>query len=157
MSIRSRVGVPVLEFASSDLQGAVDSLKAATGHVAPLIDIALLKAHAGFIAAAGAGTVVNASTNVHSLDEVSVDEARVVVHGDGGGATATLDVRDATDSTTLCSVTIPAAAGVAIGPWTRVSPRSGDRTIQVRVVGDGVHTQTLNSVHLHLRTVRFQP
>jgi len=150
---------PVLDIPTdTPASDAVASLKAALGHVTPLVDLCIVTANGRtLVAAGGAGTTVNDGTAVVDLSEASIDEARLIAHGNGGGGTATLQAYDSTGSRVLCAATLPSASGLAIGAWTQVPPASGDRTIQLKVIGDAVKTQTLNSVRLQLRTVKFQP
>lgn len=157
---------PVLNFTrpigleQEPLAEAQRTMESALGRVVPLIDVTLLSVNAGLgvVGAAGAGSLLPAGYTILDLEDAFCDQARLVVYGTNSTSTLrTVLVRDATNAVDLVSVEIDDSAVVRKSDWAAVTPFSGDRVLELRVVGDGAETQTIYSVHLQLRTIQFQP
>lgn len=152
------MNLPVLDFPiplsgmDRKLQEALEILRAATGHIHPLLDLALFWSPAGttITAAAGAGTTLNGAAVVDTA-EISATQVRLIITGTGTG---TAQLYDTTNSTVLSSVALNGTTATA--SWASLTQVANDRTLRLRVVGDGVATQTIYSAHAQFRTTRFQ-
>lgn len=149
---------PVLDFPipldtqDAALREALEILRAAEGHLHPLLDLLVFFSPAGttITAAGGAGTTLN-GTSVVDAAEISLTQVRLVVTGTGTG---TAQLYDTTNSTVLASVALNGTTATAA--WASLAQVAGDRTLVVRIVGDGVASQTIYSAHAQFRTTRFQ-
>jgi hypothetical protein len=152
------MNLPVLDFPiplsgmDRKLQEALEILRAATGHIHPLLDLTIHWSPAGttITGLAGSGSTLNGSA-VADLAEISATQARIVVQGTGTG---TAQLWDQTNAVALASV--PLNGSTAIGAWTPLVPKANDRVLVCRIIGDGVASQTLYSAHAQFRTTRFQ-
>lgn len=161
----NRLSQPILEFpiplhgTDEPLKVALEVLRAAEGHIHPLLDLSLLRETTGYglTAAAAAGTAIPGTRAVADLAEISITDVRVIAHGIANTATATIQVYDVTNSLVLATLTLATALGTVTGAWTRLVPKVGDRTLELRVIGNAVNTQTLFSAHFQARTTSFQP
>jgi hypothetical protein len=133
-------------------------LRTALGRVTSVLDLGLLSANAGLTVTGTAGALVlpGSYAALDAADAV-LDQVRLVAHASTSAGTATLQLYDVTAGAVLCDVSLSGAAATQQGSWTRVAPWAIDHVVVLRVVGDGVATQTLYSVHAQFRTVRFQP
>lgn len=150
--------LPILDFpipltsADRALQEALEILRIAEGHIHPLLDLTLCAQSSGqtITAAAAPGTTMNGAAVVDTSD-ISATQVRLIVTGTGTG---TAEVYDATNATVLASVALNGTT--AVGAWTSLVQKSNDRTLALRIVGNGVNSQTIYSAHAQLRTTRFQ-
>lgn len=134
------------------LKEALEILRAAEGHVHPLLDLTLFWSPAGttITAAAGAGTTLNGAAVVDTA-EISATQVRLIVTGTGTG---TAQLYDSTNSAVLSSVALNGTTATAT--WASLTQVANDRTLRLRIVGDGAASQTLYSAHAQFRTTRFQ-
>lgn len=159
----SRLSTPVLEFSQplsttdGALRDALDALRAAIGHVTPLADLVFLQNHAGLsvtaVAAPGTSLKPQLALN-HS--EFAAGEVRLQVHG--GGA-CTVQLYDVTNSKVVASLTLTATNQLYDSGWITLPAIDvgRERTLEARIVGDGVTAQTLHGIRAQLRTTRFIP
>lgn len=152
--------LPVLDFplpltaADRALQEALEILRSATGHIHPLLDITLAAKPDGytFTPAGGAGTAVP-GRGLLDTSETTLTEARLLVTFSAGNGTAVL--YDVTNSRSLVTRSI-SAGNTVVSLWVPFAQKSGDRQIELRVIGDGATSHTLISAHAQFRTTRFQ-
>ena len=149
---------PILDFpipltsADRALQEALEILRASTCQVHPLLDLLLCAQSSGqtITAATGAGTTVNGAA-VLDTSETSLTQVRLIVTGTGTG---TAQLYDLTNSLALTTVALNGAT--AIGTWVAFTQKALDRTLSLRIIGDGVASQTIYSAHAQFRTTAFQ-
>lgn len=149
---------PVLDFpiplGSLDraLREALEILRAAEGHLHPLLDLTLFWSPAGttITAAVSPGTTLNGAAVVDTA-EVSLTQVRLIVTGTGTG---TAQLYDSTNSSVLSSVALNGTTATA--SWASLTQVANDRTLRLRIVGDGAASQTIYSAHAQFRTTRFQ-
>jgi hypothetical protein len=174
----SRLGVPVLDFPlpltgqDRALSAALDALRASIGRVIALVDIPLFYWQVpsnvlldetdgadgyNLTAATVSGTVIPGATTAVDTADAWLDQVRVVVYGKANTVNATVQVYDNTNSVVLCTLTLTTTLGLQTGEWSVITPKAGDRELRLRVIGDGVNTQTLYSAHVQFRTLRFTP
>lgn len=141
------------------LRRVIDVLQALFGKVTALVDVALLLEVAGFTvtnAAAGAGTTLAVTRVSVNFGDAAIDNVRLTVYGNNSGAgSVTVQCYDVTGSVMLCAVTVTGSSpDLAVGDWTTITPTGTDRTIEVRVIGDGAVDPVFYAVHLQGRTVQ---
>lgn len=149
---------PVLDFPiplgvlDEPLREALEILRAAEGHLHPLLDLTLFWSPTGYAitAASGAGTQLNGCA-VADTAEISATQVRLIVTGSGTG---TAQLYDVTNSVALASVALNGTT--AIASWTSFTQLAGDRVLVLRIIGDGAAGQTIYSAHAQFRTTRFQ-
>ena len=160
-----RLSQPVVEFplplhgVDRPLQEALELLRAAEGHLHPLLDLSLLCSTGGYTltAATGAGTAVPGTRAVADLGEISITDVRVVADGIANVVAATVQVYDVTNGLAIATLPLGTASATVAGAWTRLVPKANDRTLELRVIGNGTNTQTLTAAHFQARTTSFQP
>lgn len=127
-----------------------DLLRQYMGRLTPIVDITLLSETNGLPVAAGGDTLIP-GVRLLNLADANLSQARLVVDGTTTGGTIVVDVFDPTANTVVASVTM--GAGAVAGGWTVVAAQHNrDTTLQLRVHGDGTHTQTLFLVAIQFRT-----
>lgn len=149
---------PVLDFpipldsADRALQEALEILRASAAQIHPLLDLTLCAQSSGqtITAATGAGTTVNGAA-VLDTSETSLTQVRLIVTGTGTG---TAQLYDLTNAAALTTVALNGTT--AIGSWVPFIQKAGDRTLSLRIIGDGVASQTIYSAHAQFRTTSFQ-
>lgn len=156
MSVTTRQA-PVVELSfpagtDQQLAAALDLIRGAIGRVSQPWDLCLVAEPNGYTltAAGGAGTAIPGATVKINFADMAADEVDLQVSGTGTGTVALLD-----GATTLASVAL--TGSLATSGWTRLAPASGDRTLTVKVIGNGVDSQTITGVHVRLRTNTYQP
>lgn len=132
---------------------ALQRLQGTVGLVTSLLVIPLVVSAAGVgLTASGSGTVVDGSQTTWNLEDARVQQVRVVGYGGSSGTGDT--VRLFQGSTELAQGALAGSTGRFTGSWMTVDLSAGDLAFEVKVVGNGVRTQTLYRVELHARTVR---
>lgn len=148
---------PVVTVPSS-VDGMQTTVQRALGRVTSLLDLGLLSVNAGLVVTGSlVGLVLPASYVVLDSADAALDQVRLVAHASVSAGTHTVQLYDVTAAAVLCQLPISGAAATQIGAWTRMVPWATDHVVVLRVVGDGVATQTLYSAHAQFRTVQFQP
>ena len=154
---------PVLELSDRPSPGPVrsfmDRLIRAFGFESALVVIPFVLDTGGVTvtnAGTGAGTALATTRTVVDLEDAGLDHVRVVVYGANSAAgSVTVTVYDVTNSVQLASVTVTdATPAVFTGSWTAVTDVGGDRTLEVRVIGDGAFDPVLYTCALQGRTVQ---
>ena len=133
-----------------------DVLKATSGKLTPIVDVALLHSNAGLVIAAGATVTVEGTYTSLDFLDANIDSARLIVRGKtAAGGPIAIQLYDVTNSVVLATTTVAAANATNVGSWTSVAAKSGERQLAIRVVGDSVNAQTLYSIHAQFYTQRF--
>lgn len=153
---------PVVEFTQRFEQGdeklrqIVDTLRATSGKLTPILDVAMLHSNAGLVVAAGATVTVEGTHSSLDFLDAHVDTVRLIVRGKTAAAgPISLQLYDVTNSVVLATVTVSTVNGTNVGTWTTVADKAGERELALRVVGDGANAQTLYSARFQAYTQRF--
>lgn len=148
---------PIVDFPYTDAAAIIERLRATLGRLTALFSLTLLaETSSGTAIAAAASTDLPTTSTTVDLDDAGVDQVRVHAYaGTTGGAGIAVLVFDSTNGRELCRVAITAGANLYTGDWTPVPPVGGDAVLKVRVLGNGVNTQTLYNVRLEGRTTKF--
>lgn len=154
----------VIQFSASppDHHTAIlrDELQRTYAKVTSHITVPLHHAYTG-TAIVLAGGIATAAAMASSVDfaDAGANLGRVVVYGTAPANDATVQVYNVTTGQVLATVVMPGGspAGTFAGTWTGFTPKGSDENIQVRLVGTGAQTVTLNTVHLQLATGNAAP
>lgn len=145
---------------TGELGGIQRMLEDTLGKTVSFANQTLLREANGFTvtnAASGAGTALTVTRSICDFSDAGVDSVRVVVRGKNSAAGAiTIEVWDVTGTPVkLASTTITGTTEqTGTGAWTQIAVTSGDREVEVRVVGNDADDPILYAVHFQLRTTQ---
>ncbi len=156
---------PVAEFAvvpgekEPGLREVLDLLREVIGRVTALVDVLLVFDLTGgaYTGAAAPGTTVDAAGVTLDFDDAKLDTFRIIGAGSSSAGSCFVTAHDTADDRELCRAALPTSDGLFAGEWTLL-PRAlrGERSIELRVIGNGVADQLLYNVHLQARTTQFR-
>lgn len=154
----------VLQFSTSPADHHVavlkDELQRTLGRISAHVTIPLLSSYAGQAVTLASG-IATAAAMASSVDfaDAGLNLGRVVVYGTAPANDLTVQVYNLTTGQVMASVLMPGGSPVGIftGTWTGFTPKGADENLQVRLVGTGAQTVTLNTVHYQLATGNVAP
>lgn len=133
-----------------------DVIKATSGKVTPILDIAFLHNRTGDTVVAGATVTLEGTYTSLDFLDANIDSARLIVRGKTAAAgPITIELYDVTNSVTLANATVTTVNGTNVGAWTSVAAKAGERVLAIRALGDSANAQTLYDIHAQFYTQRF--
>lgn len=145
-----------LDVGDEKLRQIADVVKATSGKLTPILDVAHLHSNAGLVVGAGATVTVEGTHSSLDFLDANIDSARLIVRGKTAAAgPVTIQLYDVTNGVVLATVTVSTANGTNVGAWTSVASKSGERELAIRVVGDSVNAQTLYAARSQYYSQRF--
>jgi len=153
---------PVVEFTTrfdqldEKTRQVVDVLRASSGKLTPVLDIAHLLLRAGDTVVAGATVTLDGTYVSLDMMDANIDSARLIVRGKTAAAgPIVVNLLDVTNSVILATVSVTTSLATQVGTWASFAAKAGERVLAIQIVGDSANAQTMYAIHSQYYTQRF--